>query len=115
MTKLECKRALGRPLHTHEIDFRRKLESLKQKLNKPNQFQAKVAELQSIVHMQDERGTTDSLNYKLDQDSTMKFFEALDFQRRGIATITKGLTKALQDITVVQEQLDKEKPLGTIK
>eukprot|EP00456_Euglypha_rotunda_P073801 TRINITY_DN6730_c0_g1_i5.p1 TRINITY_DN6730_c0_g1~~TRINITY_DN6730_c0_g1_i5.p1 ORF type:complete len:143 (-),score=17.16 TRINITY_DN6730_c0_g1_i5:51-479(-) len=106
MTKLESKRALGLPLHTQEIDFRRQLESIKRKLAKPAQFQARVTELQSLSHMHD-RSTSESMAYKVSSETQSKLFEALDFQRRGLQHLTDKVTKDIQDITTIQEQLEK--------
>jgi len=113
MTKLECKRALGLPLQTQEIDFRRKLESLKRKLAKPAQYQARVSELQSIVHMQDDRVSSDSLSYKLDSETQAKLHEVLDFQRRGLLHLTSVLNKDSQDVELMSYHGEKDSHTAT--
>jgi len=106
MTKLESKRAMGLPLHTQEIDFRRQLESLKRKLAKPAQYQARVSELQSIVHLHDDR-STDGLNYKLDPYNQQQLYDFLEWQRNALQLLTSTLVKDKQTMDILVQQLNK--------
>jgi len=110
MTKLESKRAMGLSLHTQEIDFRRQLESLKRKLAKPAQYQARVSELQSIVHMQEDRSGgfgADGLNYKLDGFNQQQLYDFLDWQRNALQLLTSTLVKDKQIMDTLIQQLEK--------
>ena len=75
MTKIEVLRAAGVPLLNEEMEFRRQLESIKRKLAKPAQFQARVSELASIVRMQEDRAGDSGLMPSLDAENTKRISE----------------------------------------
>jgi len=111
MTKIECERARDMPLLNTEIDFRRKIESLKRKLAKPTQFQARLSDLSSLVRMQEDRPTGNNFVPNSDQvvfdpDTVEKLYDFLETQRGGLEHLTNTLKKDRNDIAKVLDGLE---------
>lgn len=109
MNRIELLRSRDLPLLNEEIDYRRQLETIKRKLAKPAQFQARVAELASLVRMQEEGRTAleAALPHTLDPENAQKIYEVLETQRKCLAHMTQVLRKDLRDMqAIVQTQTD---------
>eukprot|EP00823_Brevimastigomonas_motovehiculus_P003185 TRINITY_DN1924_c0_g1_i1.p1 TRINITY_DN1924_c0_g1~~TRINITY_DN1924_c0_g1_i1.p1 ORF type:complete len:342 (-),score=93.92 TRINITY_DN1924_c0_g1_i1:513-1538(-) len=87
MTKLESNRARGLPLLNTELDFRRKLESLKKRMSK---LTDRVSELSSLVKSRDDRPSENQQQSlpTLDADNLTKIHQILEQQRRSLAHVT---------------------------
>ncbi len=135
MTKIESDRARDFPLLNTEIDFRRKLESIKRKLAKP---QARVTELSVAVKQIDDRtdgtgsaaaggggsgsgsaastamiavgsgsGTDSKMSAAqlLDPENSDKLYAFLDTQRTALGYLMSTLKKDLKDVQTVTDGL----------
>jgi len=105
MTQVELLKSRDNPLLSPEIEFRGQLESLKQELAKPTQFQGRVTELASIVRIQDER-PVDHQSVEMDPDNQKQVFEFLQSQKQGLQFLTTVLQKDMRDIAVVIQGLE---------
>lgn len=102
MTKLEMQRAREIPLLGPEVEFRKKLESIRRKLAKPAQFQARVTELSSLVRLQEERsGDSSSYLPPLDPPNAKAIYHFLETQRRALAQLTSVLRKDMGDLHTI--------------
>ena len=131
MTKIEADRARDFPLLNTEVDFRRKLESIKRKLAKPH---ARVTELAVAVKSVEDRtgpanadttataagpsaaaaggagsGSGAAAAAMLGTDNSERLFQFLDTQRTALAYLMSTVKNDLKDVQTVTEGLAKPK------
>jgi nuclear pore complex protein Nup54 len=107
--KIQMLQTHGYPILNEEITFRKKLENIHRELKKPTQFQARVAELASVVRMQEER--PNEVMTKIDQDNVYNVQRFLNLQHQGLQYLTDVLKKDLRDLrTIMQGMTIANKP-----
>ncbi len=101
MTQIEMQRARDVPLFQAEVQYARKLDALRRELLRPGHFQSRVAELASVVRVQQEdiqqqqqqmhgagagaggSGAAQNFPRTLDDDTLKQLYEFLESQHLG--------------------------------
>lgn len=104
VNRLESRRARGMRLDTQEMEYRKRLESLKRQLAKPAQFQSRVTELQSLARLHDERQSGPVGLQGLDMTQQKLLYQVLDTQRKGLLHLTETLRRDLRHMEIIRKQ-----------
>ena len=104
MNKLSSLRGGTLPLESTEIDYRRRLDNIKRRLQKPGYFQSKVNELTSIVNNTNNNNNHDvDLMKTIDENSIRKIYEFLEHQSKGLKHIDHVVRKDLNDMQIIKK------------